>query len=80
MKREFSQLFNCMMCNQSFNTNEANFTKPIYGITFGEGFTVWCLDKFKNIRKTRTPEESLNDRIITCPHCGNVHIIDYGRR
>ena len=80
MQKRLNQLFSCTLCNCSFNTNSADFTKPIDGVTFGEGFAVWCLDKFKNIRKTRAPEEGLNDRIITCPHCGTVHITDYKRR
>ena len=80
MKKRFNQLFSCEFCNHSFNTTTAGYSTPIYGVTFGIGFAVWCLDKFRNIRKTLSPDEDLQDRLIACPYCGNIHIKEFKGR
>lgn len=77
MRKRLNQLFSCTSCEHSFNINGADFLIPIYEVTFAGGFAVWCLDKFKNVHKTWSPDEELKDRLITCPHCGNIHIKEF---
>jgi len=80
MRKRLNQLFSCGLCDRSFSVNGADYSTPIHGVTFGEGFAVWCLDKYKNIRKTWSPDKDLQDRIITCPYCGNIHIKEFEGR